>query len=336
MEQVGTKLKVNPLSRRPGGGQKRLVVAVRGAAGTGKSTFAASLNDAGLGRLCLFDTERKSRLLDGVLDPEPPFDAIEIYEPDELPEFIEWALEGEAKGQFGCYALDSWALYFGRKYRQTIEKVRQQTGDPTAEPTAEQLQNDQMVYQEVLRRLCIDSGKSVVITDQIAAKGKETKEENELGKVLPSTLTGLEFFVDVMLEMELRLEGFEEVVVATVIKSNTSKLPVGTEFRNPVFKDLLDKLDDVPQGKLDNDIPDFLKSTPVAQEAVSPLQTLKDKAAEAGIDEKQLTTAARHYHGKGSLEALTPAEIEALLTRMEAKLSATESVSGKSRVKAKG
>ena len=323
MEQMG-KQKINPLSRRPGGGQKRLVVAVRGAAGTGKSTFAASLNDAGLGRLCLFDTERKSRLLDGVLDPEPPFDAIEIYEPDELPEFIEWALTGEAKGQFGCYALDSWALYFGRKYRQTLERVRERTGDPTAEPSAEQLQNDQMVYQEVLRRLCIDSGRSVVITDQIAAKGKETKEENEMGKVLPSTITGLEFFVDVMLEMELRLEGFEEVIVATVIKSNTSKLPVGTEFRNPVFKDLLDRLDDVPKSKVDDDIPEFLKPTPAVTEETSPLQTLKDKAAEAGIGEKQLTTAARHYHGKSALEALSPAEVQALLERMAAKLNAAE------------
>ena len=320
------KQKINPLSRRPGGGRKRLVVAVRGAAGTGKSTFAASLNDAGLGRLCFFDTERKSRLLDGVLDPNPPFDAIEIYEPDELPEFIEWALTGEAEGQFGCYALDSWALYFGRKYRQTIEAVRRRTGDPAAEPSAEQLQNDQMVYQEVLRRLCIDSGKSVVITDQIAAKGKETKEENEMGKVLPSTITGLEFFVDVMLEMELRLEGFEEVVVATVIKSNTSKLPVGTEFKNPVFKDLLDKLDDIPAAKVGDDIPAFLRPAEPAETPTSTLQVLKDRAAEAGIGEKQLTTAARHYHGKSSLEALTPEETEALLKRMEANLTSTEAV----------
>ena len=39
--------RINPLSRRPK--SRRLVVAVRGAAGSGKSVFARSLADAGLG-----------------------------------------------------------------------------------------------------------------------------------------------------------------------------------------------------------------------------------------------------------------------------------------------
>ena len=54
--------RINPLSRRPR--SRRLVLAVRGAAGTGKSVFAATLADAGLGRLCYFDVERKARLRD--------------------------------------------------------------------------------------------------------------------------------------------------------------------------------------------------------------------------------------------------------------------------------
>lgn len=56
-----TRPKVNPLSRRPR--QQRLVMAVRGGAGTGKSHFIRSMAEAGLGRLCIFDVERKSRLL---------------------------------------------------------------------------------------------------------------------------------------------------------------------------------------------------------------------------------------------------------------------------------
>ena len=68
--------KVNPLSRRPA--QKRLVVAVRGAAGTGKSYFAASLAEAGVGRLLFFDVERKSRLLPGATGDAPAFDAVEV------------------------------------------------------------------------------------------------------------------------------------------------------------------------------------------------------------------------------------------------------------------
>src|SRR5438094_214537 len=125
---VGTR--INPLSRRPR--QQRLVVAVRGAAGTGKSHFAASMADAGLGRLCYFDVERKARLLPG--SDGSRFDAIEIQHPDELPEFIDWALDGEGREQgYGCYVLDSWAMYFGRKHRETLLAVRERTGDPTAQ-----------------------------------------------------------------------------------------------------------------------------------------------------------------------------------------------------------
>src|SRR5690606_33388773 len=152
---------LNPLSRRPK--TRRLVVAVRGAAGSGKSVFAASLADAGLARLCVFDTERKARLLPGA--DGTVFDALEIEHPDELPQFIDWALgpEGQAQG-YGCFALDSWAMYFGRKHRATVEAARARAGDPLARPTADDLRNDQLVLQEVLRRLCVDSGACVVIT----------------------------------------------------------------------------------------------------------------------------------------------------------------------------
>ena len=58
------KPKINPLSRMPR--QQRLVMAIRGGAGVGKSHFISSMADAGLGKLCIFDTERKARLLRGV------------------------------------------------------------------------------------------------------------------------------------------------------------------------------------------------------------------------------------------------------------------------------
>src|SRR4051812_34441285 len=95
------KPRINPLSRQPR--QQRLVMAVRGGAGVGKSFFVRSMADAGLGRLCVFDVERKTRLLKGV---GTQFDGLEIESPDELPEFIDWALAGEGKEQnYGCFAL---------------------------------------------------------------------------------------------------------------------------------------------------------------------------------------------------------------------------------------
>src|SRR4028119_1674560 len=97
------KPKINPLSRVPR--QQRLVIAVRGGAGVGKSHFIRSLSEAGLGKLCIFDTERKSRLLKGV---GVTFDALEIESPDELPEFIDWALNGEGREQnYGGLRFDS-------------------------------------------------------------------------------------------------------------------------------------------------------------------------------------------------------------------------------------
>ncbi len=296
-------------------------MAVRGAAGAGKSVFAASLAEASLGRLCFFDTERKGRLLPGA--DGSAFDAIEVQHPDELPEFIDWALDGEGRAQgYGCYALDSWAMYFGRQHRQTIQAVRARTGDPTAQPSAEELQADQLVLQEVLRRLCADSGACVVITDQIAAKGKEELEENQLGRVLPLTTGGLEYFVDVMVELSVRVEGFETVRVATVVKSNVPALPVGFELANPTFRDFLDRVGDGPVRQSDE--PETLEMPEVPAAPAPTVDDLVATAAGYGIDRAALLVAARHYCGAADLTALRPTHVEGLLERMHARYGAAE------------
>ena len=316
---------INPLSRRPK--QRRLVVAVRGAAGTGKSVFAASLADAGLGRLCLFDTERKARLLPG--SDGSTFDAIEVEHPDELPAFIDWALDGEGREQgYGCYALDSWALYFGRKHRETLRAVRERTGDPLAMPSAEALAADQIVYQEVLRRLCVDSGACVVITDQIAARGREEREENELGHVLPMTASGLEYFVDVMVELRVRVEGFEQVRVARVVKTNSPDFPVGLELTNPTFADFLARLGEGPKPV--EDVPAVIE-TVVQAPAVPEGPTLADLVAQAetfGLAQADLVVAARHYCGRADLERLTADQIAELSDRMAARYGAADAEPG--------
>ena len=315
-EMVGKR--VNPLSRRPR--SRRLVVAVRGAAGTGKSVFAATLAEAGLGRLCYFDVERKARLLPG--SDGSRFDAIEVEHPDELPEFIEWALAGEGRAQgYTCYVLDSWAMYFGRKHRETVQAVRERTGDPTALPSAEELAADQMVFQEVLRRLCIDSGACVVITDQIAAKGKEEREENELGRVLPMTSGGLEYFVDVMLELAVRMEDFRQVRVMRVVKTNSPAFPIGLELVDSTFADLLARLGSAPETEAVPAVPALLDEPAVAIAAGPTLADLIAKAEEHGLATADLVTAARYYcHGQTDLHRLAPAEIANLYGRLVARM----------------
>ena len=319
-----TKPSINPLSRRPR--QQRLVMAVRGGAGAGKSWFLRSMAESGMGRLCIFDMERKTRLLSGVGDQ---FDGLEIEHPDELPEFIDWALSGEGRDQnYGCYGLDSWAAYFSAKHAETIKAVRDRTGDTLSQPTAEELAADQMVLQGVLRRLCMESGKSVVIVDQIPAKGKESKEDNEVGRVLPMTASGLEYFVDVMVEVSLQERDGEIVRVFQVVKSNSPAFEVGFELTGSVtFKDFLEHMKREHGGDLPMEAPKPA-AVPETIEEKQPLtlvqpqmtvQELVEKAERLGFKQADVVTGARVYHNQPNIYRLSAEQVADLDRRMTAR-----------------
>jgi hypothetical protein len=319
-----TRPKVNPLSRRPR--QQRLVMAVRGGAGVGKSHFLRSMTDAGLGRLCIFDVERKGRLLKGV---GTEFDALEIEHADELPEFIDWALSGEGREQnYGCFALDSWAGYFSAKHSEMVAAVRERTNDPLAQPSAEELAADQMILQGVLRRLCMESGKSVVIADQIPARGKEAKEDNEVGRVLPMTASGLEYFVDIMVEVSVQERDGEVTRVFQVVKSNSPAFEVGFELTgNVTFKDFLDHMKREHGGDLPLEAP-APAAVPETIEEKQPLtlvqpqmtvQELVEKAERLGFKQADVVTGARVYHNQPNIYRLTAEQIADLDHRMSAR-----------------
>jgi hypothetical protein len=302
-------------------------MAVRGGAGAGKSWFLRSMADAGLGRLCVFDVERKTRLLRGV---GTQFDGLEIEHPDELPEFIDWALSGEGREQnYGCFGLDSWAAYFGSKHAETIRAVRDRTGDPLAQPSAEELAADQMVLQGVLRRLCMESGKSVVIVDQIPAKGKESKEDNEVGRVLPMTASGLEYFVDVMVEVSLQERDGEIVRVFQVVKSNSPAFEVGFELTgNVTFKDFLEHMRREHGPDLETEAAKAPATPETLEEKTQPLtlvqpqmtvQELVAKAERLGFKQADVVTGARVYHNQPNIYRLTPEQVADLDRRMTAR-----------------
>jgi len=331
-----TRPRVNPLSRIPR--QQRLVMAVRGGAGTGKSHFIRSMAEAGLGRLCIFDVERKARLLKGV---GTQFDAIEVLHPDELPEFIDWALSGEGQAQdYGCYALDSWAAYFSAKHSEVVAAVRERTGDPLAQPSAEELAADQMILQGVLRRLCMESGKSVVIVDQIPAKGKEAKEDNEVGRVLPMTASGLEYFVDIMVEVSLQEREGEVVRVFQIVKSNSPAFEVGFEMTgDATFDDFLSHMKYVHGTELPMEapkpspVPEILEEKPSPISLVPPPITIQDLIAKAeahGFKPADILTAAKLYHNQHNIYRLTSDEIADLDRRMTARIEKTQTAPGQS------
>src|SRR5437763_4238647 len=330
MSTNATRPRVNPLSRRPR--QQRLVLAVRGGAGVGKSYFVRSMADARMGRLCIFDIERKGRLLKG---NGTIFDGLEIEHPDEVPEFIDWALSGEGREQnYGCYALDSWAGYFSAKRAEMLTAVRERTGDPLAQPSAEELAADQMILQGVLRRLCIESGKSVVIVDQIPAKGKEAKEDNEVGRVLPMTASGLEYFVDIMVEVSMQERDGEILRVLQVVKSNSEAFEVGFELTGEItFKDFLNHMkrehgEDLPlEAPKPQTVPEVLEEKPSPVSIVPPQMTVQEliaKAEKLGFKQADIVTGARVYHNQPNIYRLTPEQIADLDRRITARVEKTK------------
>jgi hypothetical protein len=316
----------NPQAHRPR--THRLRIGVRGASGTRKSTFAASMAEAGLGRLCFFDTELKSCHIPG--HDGSRFDAFELADPDELSAAIHWALyepDGHAQG-YGCYVLDSWNQWFAPKYAEFLAAKRAETGQLYPELDGADLQRLQVVCGEVLRPLCIEAKACVVITDTIAGKGLEEKEDNEVGRIVPISASGLEYLVDVLVEAELRLkdDGFSETCVHRVIKSNNRAFPIGTVLENPTFKDYLSRLgasnvataETIKEEAEAVAAPALALVPTAAPSRETLLATLLEKVERLGFTPENLVSAANRDYGKTLLQELTAAEIARLDERLEA------------------
>jgi hypothetical protein len=323
----------NPSAHRPR--TQRLRLGVRGAAGTRKSTFAASLAEAGLGKLCFFDTELKSCHLPGADGTR--FDAFELADPDELPAAIHWALH-EPEGQrqnYGCYCLDSWNGWFGPTYARFLEAKQEKTGEVYPELVGDDLQRLQVVCGEILRPLCIDSKACVVITDTIAGKGLEEKEDNQVGRIVPISASGLEYFVDVLVEAELRMgeDGLAETCVHRVLKSNNRAFPIGLVLENPSFADYLARLsmgaassagaiasaESIRAELLEQQAaPALTLVQPEAPGAEEHLQLVLEKVDQLGYTRENLVTVAKQTFGKYILSELTDEELSILDQRLDA------------------
>jgi hypothetical protein len=173
----------------------------------------------------------------------------------------------------------------------------------------------------------------VVITDTIAAKGMEAREDYEVGRIVPISASGLEYAVDVLVEADLRLapDGFSQIYVHRVVKSNTPAFTIGDELVNPSFQDYLVRLN-VPNVATAETVQAetsaaaaarALLSAPAASAAESEpaievlLQDLLAKAEQHGFSRANVVTAAQSHCGKGNLEALTRDEIRLLDRRLD-------------------
>jgi hypothetical protein len=326
----------NPAAHRPR--FQRLRLGVRGAAGTRKSTFGASLAEAGLGRLCFFDTELKSCHLPGADGSR--FDAFELADPADLRPAIHWALHAPSaeREQFGCYCLDSWNGWFGPTYAQFLEAKRQKTGEAYPELDADDLQRLQVVAGEILHPLCIDSKVCVVITDTIAGKGLEEKEDNEVGRIVPISASGLEYFVDVLVESELRVgrNGLGETCVHRVIKSNNRAFPIGLILENPTFTEYLTILSagsetgavanaQTIQAETHARAEEQVETMPdpestqrsISERVEERLREVLAKVESLGYTRENLVTVANQTFGKYMLSELTEKELAILDRRLD-------------------
>lgn len=324
MSSVGKRF--NPAAHRPK--SQRLRIGVRGAAGTRKSTFASSLAEANLGKLCFFDTELKAMHLPG--SDGTRFDAYELSDPDELAPAIDWALhdpEGQAQS-YGCYVLDSFNGWFAPKYAEFLQAKRQETGNQYPELGGADLQRLQVVCGEILRPLCVDAKACVVITDTIAGKGLEEKEDNEVGRIVPISASGLEYFVDVLVESELRVaaDGISETCIHRVVKTNNRTFPIGLVLENPSFSDYLSRLgatnvataETIKAEAIDlDDMPMFSVVEPTEPSAEALLANLLDKVERYGFTRENVVSVANRDYGKPVLKDLMPAEIVAIEQRIQ-------------------
>jgi hypothetical protein len=302
----------DPLALKPKA--DRLTVAVRGPAGSGKSTFAASAQELP-GRLLFLDLEGKSRLLPGATADVPPFDAVSLRNAGLLVPSLGWLLDGEGRGKYRSVALDSWAVYFADSYAAAL------SASGRRELSAEQEQALQVTVQGVLRRLCFESGLNVVITDVIAARNKETSEANELGRVIPLTASGLEYMVDVVADLDLLMtDGFRPTRALTVTKSNIPELPVGFRMVNPSFAKLLAAAGITESAVTNADVGGAV-SGDVSGDAMGVLlddDSILRIAADCGFVDADVNLVISRVFGKSSVTQLSNVERLEIVRRMRA------------------
>ena len=148
------------------------------------------------------------------------------------------------------------------------------------------------------------------------------------------TASGLEYFVDVMLEVSLQERGGEITRVFQVVKSNSPAFEVGFEMTGNVgFKDFLEYMKGEQALELafekpaKSEVPEFIEDkTPIS---IAPntmtIEDLIKKAEENGFKQADIVTGAKVYHNQPNIYHLTDEQILDLDRRMTARIEKTQS-----------
>ncbi|MDQ3929278.1 MAG: hypothetical protein M3328_09040 [Chloroflexota bacterium] len=304
----------SPLNRRPVA--RRLVTIFRGSSSTGKTHLALSMAEAGIGRICVFDTEFKTRNVPGVNER---FDAIES-DPDTLLEDIQWAIDEKAPDgspAYGGLVLDSWNGYFDTLYGRAIELAEQQRGEG-AKLTTSEVELLQTKAKKVLDLLTRQSRRWVAITEHATPQGQEL-DENEAGQLIIMTIGGTDYYSDVTFDLSLVLgSDFRAQHTATVSKTNVSHLyPLGRKMVDLTYEKLVREV--TAQEPIKQFEPATLPAQEQPAEPESTVMTPDDLLAiaeEYGIAEVHMSKAAARYCNGKRLDQLNASEIEFLYNRL--------------------
>jgi hypothetical protein len=156
--------------------------------------------------------------------------------------------------------------------------------------------------------------------------------------VLLSTTSGLEYFVDVLVEVSMQERAGEIVRVFQVVKSNSPAFEVGFEMTGDVsFKDFLDHMKrehgtELPMEKpAPSSIPEVLEDRSARLTVVQPQMTVQElitKAERLGFKQSDLVTGAKVYHNQPNIHHLTPEQIADLDRRMTARAEKVRAAEG--------
>jgi hypothetical protein len=306
------------LNRRPTA--RRLVTIFRGPSNTGKTHLALSMAEAGIGKICVFDTEYKTRNVPGVNER---FDAIES-DPDTLLLDIQWAIDEkgpDGSPLYGGLVLDSWNGYFDTLYGRAIEFAEGQRGEG-AKLTTSEVELLQTKAKKVLDLLCRVSRRWVAITEHAVAQGQEL-DPNEAGQLIIMTIGGTDYYSDVTFDLSLALgDDFRAQHTATVVKTNVSHLyPLGRKAADLDFRQIVREVTaQEPIKQFEQHIMPTRASERVAEPETRALSLddLLAKAEEYGITEVHMSKAAARYCGGKRLDRLNGGEIELLYNRLVA------------------
>jgi hypothetical protein len=147
------------------------------------------------------------------------------------------------------------------------------------------------------------------------------------------TASGLEYFVDVMIEVSLQERDGEITRVFQVVKSNSPAFEVGFEMTGNIgFKDFLEhmKAEQALELAFDepkkSDVPEFIEDkTPVS--IVPEPMTIEDlikKAEDNGFKQADIVTGAKIYHNQPNIYHLTSEQIADLDQRMTTRIEKTK------------